>query len=310
MAEIQFPGWRLHKRRGEALPYYNGIAAASLAQQYQGSTPALNIAAVLPAGTFVLINTIAYITRRALQSGEWGEIDPLNWHPTYIMPKKVGDTFADRAAVYWDATNCYATSTSAGNTLIGYALINGDLCSGSTTSGSTLASAGSLTSFDGQTKAYSVTGGTSADGQVKNYGASDISIEVEVVLTSTATVNQTGQSTNIVADPGTAANVVVTAGGTCELTIAAAGETRGLPAPTFDGQRMMLNIKGFTASATAKVALGAAYNATPGTTVDGTNKFVTFNAFGQGCLLEAIPLTASTYKWMLIANLGGTLSAS
>lgn len=192
LTETQYPGWRLHRRRGEAHKYYNGIAASSLPQAWTGSSPALNFAPALPAGTFVDINGQLYVTRNALQSGQWGEIDPLNWHPSYIMPKKSTDTFVDRAAVYWDETNCYATSTSSGNKFIGYAVINGELATGTTTSGSTLVTGTvTQTGLDSQTKSYTVTSGSSADGQYKNYGSGDTYMEVEVVYSNTVTVSGT-----------------------------------------------------------------------------------------------------------------------
>jgi hypothetical protein len=313
------PGVRTARGAGEPYPYVVPFTQAQLVTML----PGINLYNKLPV-CIVDINGLRYRTLQDLDAGTYGpqigQIVPLGPpRPSVIGPKKVGDTFVDRAAVYWDPVNSQFTSSSGGsNWLAGYAVSNPQLGSGTNGTASAIAygiagtgqgtSTANLTEYNA---VCTITGGTSADGQVGSYAAADTSIEVELVgPVSTVTNNQTGQSTNIVADPGTAAEIVVTSGGTCELTIAASGETRGLPAPTFDGQRMMLNIKGFTASATAKVALGAAHNATPSGTVDGTNKFVTFNAFGQGCLLEGIPASASTYKWMLIANLGSTLSAS
>jgi hypothetical protein len=238
-----------------------------------------------------------------MASGQWGEIDPLNWHPCYIVPKKSTDTFVDRASVYWDPTNCYATSSSGGsNVLIGYAVVNSDLGTATNATGSAL-----TTATNG---ASTVAGGTSADGLVGGYANGDKFMEVEVVNANSVTTSYTGQGTNVVADPGTAASIVATAGGNCNLTIAGIGETRGLPVPTFDGQRMRIAVGGFTTSATVKVALGAAYNGTPATTIDGTNKFASFSAFGQAVLLESIPLTASTWQWKLVVNMGSTLAAS
>ena len=291
--------WRLHRRKGEAYPYYNAIAAASLQIPYS----TLNVAPILPAGTPITINGQIYVTRNTMATAQWGEIDPLAWHPAYIMPKKVGDSFADRAAVYWDPTNCYATSSSGGsNVLIGLAVANASLGTATNGTGSTL-----TTATNG---ASTVAGGTSADGLVGGYGSADTFIEVELLLSTTNTTSFTGQTQTVIADPGTAASIVVTAGGNCNLTIASPGETRGLPVPTFDGQRMRIAIGGFTTSATCKVALGAAYNGTPATTIDGTNKFASFSAFGQAVLLEAIPLTSSTFQWKLVANMGSTLAAS
>ena len=235
---------------------------------------------------------------------------PLGMHPSVIGPKKTTDTFNDRAAVYWDATNNYFTSTVGSNLLVGYAVANPDLGTATQTATSTL----TITPSTGQTVANavgSVTGGTSMDNLPGTYANGDTLMEVECVCANSVTVNFTGQATNVVADPGTAASIVVTAGGNCNLTIAASGETRGLPVPTFDGQRMRVAIGGFTTSATCKVALGAAYNGTPATTIDGTNKFAAFSAFGQAVLLEAIPVSGTpTFQWKLVANMGSTLSAS
>jgi hypothetical protein len=299
MAETQMKTWRLHRRRGEAYPYFCNFAQASLVVPFS----TLNVAPILPAGTVVDINGALYVTRNVMSSLQLGDIDPLEWHPAYIMPKKVGDSFADRAAVYWDPTNCYATSSSGGsNVLIGLAVSNGDLGTATNGTSSALTTAAS--------GASTIISGTSADGQVGAYAAADTFIEVELVLSTSTSVSFTGQSVNTIVDPGTAASIAVTAGGICALTIAGIGETRGLPVPTFDGQDLLLTIGGFTASATCKVALGGAYNATPSTTIDGTNKFVTFNAFGQAVLLKAIAASASTFQWMLVSKVGATLAAS
>ena len=177
VAETQFTGWRLHKRRGEALPYYNAISAASLPTPYS----TLNVAARLPSGTYIAINAQPYVTRNSIDSGDWGEMDPLNWHPTYIVPKKSADSFADRAAVYWDATNSYATSTPGGNQLIGYAVSNGDIGSATNGTSSALSTVGSASGC------YSIGSGTSADGLVGAYTSGDTFVEVELVLAATVT---------------------------------------------------------------------------------------------------------------------------
>ena len=186
-------------------------------------------------------------------------------------------------------------------------MANPDLGTATQTATSTL----TITPSTGQTVANavgSVTGGTSMDNAVGTYFNGDTLMEVECVCANSVTVNFTGQGTNVIADPGTGNSIVVTAGGNCNLTIAASGETRNLPVPTFDGQRMRLAIGGFTTSATVKVSLGGA---SPATTIDGTNKFATMSAFGQGLLLESIPVSGTpTFAWKLIANLGSTLSAS
>jgi predicted RecA/RadA family phage recombinase len=307
-AETQMPGFRLHIESGEAYPYLNPFTSAQLVTPI----PGLNVIPILPAGSVIVVSGLIYVTRKPLEAGRPGEMFPLGRHPSYIGPKKVGDSFVDRAAVYWDTVNNYFTSTNSGTTIfVGYAVANSQLGSATCGTGSTLV----ITPVSGANEynaVATVTGATSMDGQVGSYAAADTAMEVEFVMATAVTNNTsfTGQATTVVADPGTGANIVVTAGGTCELTIAAPSETRGLPAPTYDGQRMELNIKHFTTSATCKVALGAVYNGTPSTTIDGTNKFATFNAFGQAVLLEAIPLTATTFQWMLVAKLGATLADS
>jgi hypothetical protein len=178
LSETQLATLRLHRRRGETLPYYCAIAAASLV------TPnsSLNIATILPAGTLVNLNGQLYITRNAIQHNQWGEIDPLNWHPTYIGPKATGVTFADRAAVYWDETACNFTSVST-NKFVGYAVANRDL--GSTTNGT----ASSLTTGTATNPAYEVTGGTSMDGLAGAYATGDTFMEVELVCDKSVTVS-------------------------------------------------------------------------------------------------------------------------
>ena len=305
----------LHRGPGKSYPYQVPFTAAQLLAVYTstpgGSSPIpLNIAPILPAGSIVEINGQLYRTDAAFQAGAYGAMTPLGMHPSVIGPKKTTDTFNDRAAVYWDATNNYFTSTVGSNLLVGYAVANPDLGTATQTATSTL----TITPSTGQTVANavgSVTGGTSMDNLPGTYANGDTLMEVECVCANSVTVNFTGQGTNVVADPGTATSIVVTAGGNCNLTIAASGETRGLPVPTFDGQRMRVAIGGFTTSATCKVALGAAYNGTPATTIDGTNKFAAFSAFGQAVLLEAIPVSGTpTFQWKLVANMGSTLSAS
>ena len=195
ISELQFPGWRLHKRRGEALQYYNGIASSSLVTQYTGATsPSINIAPILPAGTFININGQLYITRNNMTSGQWGEMDPLNWHPTYIMPKAavtIGTATSDRVSLYWDATACCATTTVSTNKFIGYSVPNMDLATGTLfTAGQATLATGTLTvsSFNGQTVAYSVTGGTTADGKLRAYATTDLFVEVEVVVSNSISV--------------------------------------------------------------------------------------------------------------------------
>ena len=309
--EYQMPGVRTARGVGEPYPYVVPFTQAQLVTML----PGLNVFNKLPAGSIININGLLYRTLMDLDAGtpgpQIGAMVPMGPpRPSVIGPKKTTDTFADRAAVYWDPVNNYFTSSSGGsNVFVGYAVSNPQI--GSATNGT--ASSLNVTPSSNATEynaVATITGGTSADGQVGAYANGDTSIEVELFSSNSVTVSYTGQGTNVIADPGTAASIVVTQGGNCNLTIAASGETRGLPVPTFDGQRMRLAIGGFTASATVKVALGAAYNGTPATTIDGTNKFAAFSAFGQAVLLEAIPLTASTFQWKLVANMGSTLSAS
>ena len=301
----------LHRGPGKSYPYQVPFTAAQLLAVYTstpgGSSPIpLNISPILPAGSIIEINGQLYRTDAAFQAGAYGSMTPLGMHPSVIGPKDTS-TFNDRAAVYWNATtNCF-TSSASGNQLVGYAVANPDLGTATQTATSTL----TITPSSGQTVANavgSVTGGTSMDNLPGTYASGDTLMEVECVCANSVTVNFTGQGTNVIADPGTGNSIVVTAGGNANLTIAASGETRNLPVPTFDGQRMRLAIGGFTTSATVKVSLGGA---TPATTIDGTNKFATMSAFGQGVLLESIPVSGTpTFAWKLIANLGSTLSAS
>lgn len=249
-AEVLAGGWMAKQTKGETIPY----------------TPATAVAA----GTAITINGNVYIAKRDMAAGLLGSLTKLHGRPHWIVPKKVGDTFSDRATVYLDAVaaNNSCTSTVGSNVAVGYAVANTDFGTG--TSGA--------------------------------YAAADTYMEIESDYVNVTTVNSTGQATNLIADPGTGQAIPVTQGGTCELTIASPSETRTLAAPTFDGQRMCINIKGFTTSATCKVHVA--------NNVDGTNSYLAFSAFGQAVLLEAIPLTASTYEWMLVAHLGATLGTS
>lgn len=49
------------------------------------------------------------------------EVGPLVMEGVFKLAKKSGDTFAQGAKLYWDATPGELTTTSAGNTLCGYA---------------------------------------------------------------------------------------------------------------------------------------------------------------------------------------------
>jgi hypothetical protein len=193
MAETQFPGWRLHKRRGEALKYTvpTAFAAGSLLSFYSGVTaPGFSLAAQLPAGAFININGQLYITRNSAFAGQVAEMDPLNWHPTYIMPKASVSITTDRTALYWDQTNCVATTTAGSNKFIGYSVPNNDLATGSVYSatGTTITAAGTLTAFDSQTQAYTLTGGSSGDGVENTYQTTDKYVEVEVVVSNSISV--------------------------------------------------------------------------------------------------------------------------
>jgi hypothetical protein len=203
MSETQYQQWRLHRRRGEALPYYCAIASASLVATYTNPY----VQPHLPAGTLVNLNGQIYITRNSIVNGQWGEIDPLNWHPTYIVPKATGITFADRAAVYWDETACNATSVST-NKFIGYAVSNAQL--GTTTNGT----ASTLTTGTATLPAYEVTGGTSADGLAGAYASGDLFVEVEVVCASSVTVSGSfGPATTLAALGSVIGNAATITGG-------------------------------------------------------------------------------------------------
>ena len=223
------------------------LAGGWMAKQTKGNEIAYTPASAVAAGTAITINGEVYIAKRDMAAGLLGALTKLRVRPHWIVPKKVGDTFSDRAVTYLDAVaaNNQVTSTVGSNVAVGYAVANTDFGTG--TSGA--------------------------------YASADTYMEIESDYVTSVTSNQTGQATNLIADPGTGGTIVVTSGGTCEL-----------------------NIKGFTTSATCKVTAPA--------TVDGTNTVLNFSAFGQGVLLEAIPLTATTFKWMLIAKLGATLSTS
>jgi hypothetical protein len=193
MSETQWPGWRLHKRRGEALPYNvpTTFVSGSLLSVYSGVTaPGFSLAAQLPAGAFININGQYYVTRNSAFAGQQAEMDPLNWHPTYIVPKAAVTISTDRTALYWDQTNCVATTTSSGNKFIGYSVPNNDLASGAvyTASATTITAAGTLGSLNGQTQAYTLTGGSSGDGVYNTYASADKYVEVEVVVSNSISV--------------------------------------------------------------------------------------------------------------------------
>jgi predicted RecA/RadA family phage recombinase len=82
-------------------------------------------------------NVIDYVAGSALASGRMvviggkvgvlgadaanGETVAAHVEGVFDYKKKAGDTFAQGALAYYDATNDYLTSTSSGNTLAGYA---------------------------------------------------------------------------------------------------------------------------------------------------------------------------------------------
>lgn len=291
MAETQFPGLREHRAPGTSLPYYNALAAAALVNPIS----TLNTIPVLPAGAVIIINGQVYVTRDPIYSGKLGGMFPLIPRATYIGPKKVGDTFVDRAAVYWNSSNNYFTSSAGGNTLVGYAVSNEDL--GTATNGTAASlSTASLTALGPAT----VTGGTSADGLVGGYASADTYMEVEVIQSTTVTASYSSPLSNAIADPGTGVAIPVTATGSCQLVLAGVGETNTIAAPTFEGQNLLINAKTVAASATRIVTVADPH-------FDGTNNTITFSAVAQFIKLVAVS-SGTGFVWQMECYRGCALS--
>ena len=296
LSETPLAGLQLNLERGEAYPYDNPFASASLLVPI----PGLNVIPVLPAGAVININGKYYTTRAPIQAGRSGSIYPLGSpRPSYIGPKKVGDTFVDRASVYWDVTLQVLTSTSGGgNIFIGYAVSNPKYGSATNASASTITILPASGATEGNATAY-VASGTSSDGNVGGYAAADTYMEVEAVFATSVTNNNSAALSNAIADPGTGAAIPVTATASCQLVLAGIGETNTLAAPTFEGQSLLINAKTVATSATRIVTVAANF--------DGTNNTITFSAVAQFIKLIAVS-SGSNFVWQLECYRGCALS--
>lgn len=92
-------------------------------------------------------------------------------------------------------------------------------------------------------------------------------------------------------DPGDAGTISVLKSGLCEL-VTATGETRTLPVPISKGQVIMLVMKTDVGDCTVSVTSG--FNA------DGTTSLV-FNDVGDMVRLVAAPISATAFRWRLVA---------
>jgi len=72
------------------------------------------------AGQVVVLNSLVGVAKTAIAAGVKGA---LALEGIFSFMKKVTDTFAVGAPLYWDDTNNYMTSTSAGNTFAGFATV-------------------------------------------------------------------------------------------------------------------------------------------------------------------------------------------
>jgi hypothetical protein len=180
--ETRLPGLQTHVGDGAAYPYYVPFTQSQLVTPI----PGLNVLPILPAGSLINIAGHLYRTIKPLEAGspgpQIGAIVPLGPpRPSVIGPKDTS-TFTDRADVYWDATaNCF-TATVGSNVKVGRAVSNPSLGSAVNGTGSSL----NITPSTGATEynaVASVTGGTSADGQVGAYAAGDAYMEVELIGT-------------------------------------------------------------------------------------------------------------------------------
>lgn len=74
--------------------------------------------------TAITVDSVVVVGARvgvALADIPVNTVGPLAVSEVFSLPKKAGDTFAQGAPAYWDATNKQLTSTASGNTLAGYA---------------------------------------------------------------------------------------------------------------------------------------------------------------------------------------------
>jgi predicted RecA/RadA family phage recombinase len=70
-------------------------------------------------GAVVLIGTRVGVAVADIQANTPGALRVTG---NFFLPKKAGDTPAQGAALYWDNTNKYLTTTSSGNTYAGWAV--------------------------------------------------------------------------------------------------------------------------------------------------------------------------------------------
>jgi hypothetical protein len=298
----------LHRAPGKSYPYVVPFTAAQLVQPYGGttggSTPlAINFAPVLPAGSIIEINGQFYRTDRDFQAGQLGSITPLMLHPSVIGPKDTS-TFTDRQPVYWNATTNAFTSVATGNAFVGYAVANPQLGSATQSATSVINITPTSTAPIG-TAVCSVTGGTSLDNLAGTYASGDTQVEVECVSVYTGTLANVVE----ISDPGNGGVISVAASGVCQLTIASTADSRYLPAPSFAGETITVAVltSGTSSSGSCALYTGST-TAHAGPLFDGTNDVDTVTAVGQAIKLSAIPASATTFRWMLDAKLGGTLS--
>ena len=300
----------LHRGPGKSYPYQVPFTAAQLLAVYTstpgGSSPIpLNIAPILPAGSIIEINGQLYRTDAAFQAGAYGSMTPLGMHPSVIGPKDTS-TFNDRAAVYWNATtNCF-TSSASGNQLVGYAVANPDLGTATQTATSTL----TITPSSGQTVANavgSVTGGTSMDNLPGTYASGDTLMEVECVAQlGDRELHGPGDERDRRSGHGQQHR-----GHGRRQCQPDDRRQRRDPQPAGPDVRRPADAPGDRRLHHLGHRQGVPRAAHAGNHIDGTNKFATMSAFGQGMLLESIPVSGTpTFAWKLIANLGSTLSAS
>ena len=71
-------------------------------------------------GAVVVVGTLVGVCLAAIAANATGSVQICG---VFNLPKKAGDTPAQGAAVYWDATNGYITTTASGNTLAGKAFV-------------------------------------------------------------------------------------------------------------------------------------------------------------------------------------------
>lgn len=96
-----------------------------------------------------------------------------------------------------------------------------------------------------------------------------------------------------ITDPGDAGAIAVTKSGTCNLTTGGAGETRTLAVPTFNGQRIALNLD-VDGGGDCVITVASAYNQDGDTTI-------TLNDAGDCVELVAVKI-AGAFRWRESSN--------